>query len=161
MKQHLYRNLVLLTILMIAWLLWSGLYTPLLIGLGVLSSLLALYIANRMGALEKSAFSLHLIPRLPGYWWWLLREITISSIDVARIVLSPRLPISPTVVTLSATSASRIEQAILGNAITLTPGTVTLDVHQKVLTVHCLTGEGAAALLSGEMNQRAAALTDY
>jgi len=46
----------------------------------------------------------------------------------------------------------------LGNSITLTPGTLTLDVHQGVLKVHALKESGARDLLSGEMNRRVAGL---
>lgn len=154
------RAVALLLVLAVAWLLWSGLYKPLLLGLGVLSCLLSLYLANRMGSLDRSVFSLHLWPRLPGYWAWLLKEIATSSLSVARIVLDRQLPISPTVVEFDAAPTGPVGQAILGNAITLTPGTVTLDVHEGRLKVHCLTRAGADELLAGEMSRRAAALTD-
>jgi len=51
-----------------------------------------------------------------------------------------------------------ISQTILGNSITLSPGTVTLDVHEGELLVHCLTREGAEELRKGEVNRRVAAL---
>jgi multicomponent Na+:H+ antiporter subunit E len=88
-----------------------------------------------------------------------LIEIIKSSFDVAKIVLSPKLPISPTLIEFDAQPQGPIGQAILGNSITLSPGTVTLDVHDGRLQVHCLTREGAQALLSGDANRRAAALT--
>ena len=104
-------------------------------------------------------FSLQVIPRLLRYWAWLSPEIVKSSLDVARIILHRRLPISPTVVEFDAAPKGPVGQAILGNAITLSPGTVTLDVHDGRLRVHCLTQKGADALLSGEFNRRAAQLT--
>ena len=51
-----------------------------------------------------------------------------------------------------------VDLALLGNSITLTPGTLTLDVHEGRLLVHALTPEGAAALERGEMQRRVAAL---
>ena len=48
--------------------------------------------------------------------------------------------------------------AILGNAITLTPGTVTIDVHENRLLVHCLTSNSAQGLRSGEAERRVARL---
>ena len=148
----------LLLILVAAWLLWSGLYKPVLLMLGTFSCLLSVYIAHRLGFFRVSS-GLHVIPRLPRYWAWLIREIVKSSIDVARIVLDPKLPISPTVVEFEAAPKGPIGQAILGNAITLSPGTVTLDVYDGRLRVHCLTREGADSLLSGDNNRRAAELT--
>ena len=154
------RMSVLLVILVVAWLLWSGLYKSHLLGLGLISCLLSLYLAHRMGALDQGVFSWHVLPRLPRYWSWLIIEIVKSSIEVARIVLQRKLSISPTVVEFEALPKDPVAQAILGNAITLTPGSVTIDDHEGKLIVHCLTEEGADVLLDGEMNRRAAALTN-
>ena len=148
----------LLSLLITAWLLWSGLYTPLLLGLGALSCILSLYLAYRIGFFEE-VFSLQVIPRLPRYWGWLLLEIVKSSLEVTLIILQRKPPISPTVVEFEAAPPGPVGQAILGNSITLTPGTLTLDVHNGRLRVHCLTQKGADALLSGEFNRRAGALT--
>jgi len=142
----------------LAWLLWSGIYKPLLITLGVLSCLLVLVLSRRMGFFEKGVYSLHLIWRLLPFWGWLGKELVVSNLQVARIVLSPRMPISPTVIKLEALPEDPVGQAILGNSITLTPGTVTLDDHEGMLLVHCLTEEGANALVEGEMNRRVALL---
>jgi len=154
------RYAALLLLLMAAWLLWSGVYTPLLIGLGAVSCVLSLFLAYRIGFFDD-LFSLHVIPRLPRYWGWLLLEIVKSSLDVTRIILHRQLPISPTVVEFDAAPKGPVGQAILGNSITLSPGTVTLDVHDGRLRVHCLTREMAATLLSGEFNRRAAELTKH
>jgi len=149
------RVVALFVVLATAWLLWSGIYTPLLIGLGMLSCVLSVYAAQRVGFFDHDVFSLHLIPRLPRYWVWLGVEVIKSSLDVARIILHRRLPISPTLVEFDASTANPVGQAILGNSITLTPGTVTLDVHNGRVQVHCLTKAGADALMSGEFNRRA------
>ncbi|XOV85173.1 MAG: Na+/H+ antiporter subunit E [bacterium] len=143
---------------MVIWLLWSGLFKPLLITLGVISCVLTLFMANRMGFFKREVFSLHLTHRLIPFWGWLAVELVKSNIDVARIVLSPKMPISPTVVQLTAQSQNPVLQAILGNSITLTPGTVTLDDHEGELLVHCLTKQGADALLEGDMNRRVSTL---
>jgi len=144
---------------MVIWLLWSGLYKPLLITLGVVSCCLTLFLAHRMGFFRREVFTLHLSPRLIPLWGWLAVELVKSNLVVARIILSPRMPISATVVQLTAESEDPVLQAILGNSITLTPGTVTLDDHEGKLLVHCLTREGAEALQQGEMNRRVAALS--
>ena len=149
--------ILLLLVLSISWLLWSGLYKPLLIGLGLFSCVLTTYLATRMGFFRHQAV-FQAIPQLPSYLWWLLKEIISSSLDVARVVLSPSLPVSPTIVRLKATSGSDSAQVILGNAITLSPGTVTIDVHEGELQVHCLTKAGAEAIRSGEANRRTANL---
>jgi multicomponent Na+:H+ antiporter subunit E len=149
--------LLLLLILSVTWLLWSGLYKPLLVGLGIFSCVLSVYLAHRMGFFRHQAL-IGLIPRLPGYWLWLLREIIISSLEVAKLILKPSMPISPTVVVLTAETKTDVGQVILGNSITLSPGTVTLDLHEGKLLIHCLTSQSATELLKGEANRRAAAL---
>ena len=157
--QRWQKSAIMLLVLVSAWLLWSGLYKPLLLGLGAVSCLVSLYLAHRMGALDSSVFSWHVLPRLPRYWAWLIVEIAKSSFEVATIVLQRRMPISPTLVDVEAAPRGPVGQAILGNAITLTPGTVTLDIHEGRLKVHCLTRDGARVLLDGEMNRGAANLT--
>lgn len=149
--------LLLMLILAVTWLLWSGLYKPLVIGLGAFSCVLSVYLAHRMGFFRHQAM-IGLLPRLPGYWLWLLREIIISSWDVAKLILQPTLPISPTVVILEAETKTDVGQVILGNSITLSPGTVTLDLHEGRLLIHCLTSESAKELQKGEVNRRAANL---
>lgn len=159
-SSYLQRLTILLLILVVAWLLWSGIYKPLLIGLGAFTCLLSLYLAHRMGALELSMFSWHVVPRLPRYWAWLLKEITLSSFAVAKMILQRDLSISPTTIEFECLPTDPVGQAILGNSISLTPGSVTLDIHEGRVTVHCITQAGAEALLEGEMNRRVAALTD-
>jgi len=159
MSRSILKSLVLMLVLITAWIFWSGIYTPLLLALGAISCILTLYLAHRVRYFDHDVFSLFVIPRLPRYWGWLLLEIVKSSVTVAHIILQRRMPISPTVVEIEAASSDAVSQVILGNSITLTPGAVTLDIHNGKLLVHCLTREGADELVAGEFNQRAAALT--
>jgi multicomponent Na+:H+ antiporter subunit E len=150
--------LFLLLLLVISWLLWSGLYKPLLMSLGAFSCVLSVYLANRMGFFRHQQNLFRLLPRLPGYWLWLLKEIVVSSWYVAKIILKPSIPISPTVVVLTCEAQTDVGQVIFGNSITLSPGTVTLDLHEGQVMVHCLSSESAKELQEGEANRRAAAL---
>lgn len=147
----------LLLALMVSWVLWSGIYKPLLLWLGIFSCVVSVWLAHRMGFFQYS-IPLRALLRLPAYWWWLLREIIKSSLEVARVVLSPSLPISPTMVELTTTEASDAGKVILGNSITLSPGTVTIDVHEDRLLVHCLTRESAVGLLEQEAQLRTSRL---
>ena len=156
-RSHL-GTLVLGLLLVAAWLLWSGLYKPLLLALGALSVGLTLYIVRRMGYLDEDTFKFHNPSRLLRFWAWLAREVVASSLEVAQVVLRRELKLDPRVVALDASDLDRFGQAVLGNSITLTPGTLTLDVHDGRLLVHALTPEGAAALEQGEMQRRVRAL---
>jgi multicomponent Na+:H+ antiporter subunit E len=157
-RHRYFRVLLLALVLMATWLLWSGFFKPLLIGLGVLSCLLTLIIVRRMDYFTKETFAFHYDFRLLGFWLWLGREIVVSSLQVARVVLRRRIEVEPTLVDINARNLSPVDQVLLGNSITLTPGTLTLDVHDGLLRVHALTAEGAAALEHGEMQRRVAAL---
>ena len=152
------RSLPLLAVLFAIWLLWSGLFTPLLLCLGALSCLLTCYVTRRMDYFDNEVFALRINLRLIGYLGWLMREVLRSSLEVSRVVLDPRLPISPQIVEIDATALQAVDQAILGNSITLTPGALALDVHCGFIKVHSLTRENAEALISGEMARRVAAL---
>ncbi|HSN52482.1 MAG TPA: Na+/H+ antiporter subunit E [Woeseiaceae bacterium] len=152
------RILTLFLLLFVAWVLWSGYLKPLLLGLGALSCLLTVWIVRRMGYFDDETYAFHYDWRLLGFWGWLGGEVVKSSIEVARIVLRPRIDVEPQVVTIDASSLGPVDQALLGNSITLTPGTLTLDVDEGRLLVHALTPNGAAALEGGEMQQRVAAL---
>lgn len=142
--------LILLVSLAAAWLLWSGLFKPLLLGLGVFSCAITFILVRRMGYFENELFAMPFSFRLFGYWLWLGKEIVRSSIDVARIILDPKLPISPRIVEFEATAQKPVGQVTLGNSITLTPGTLTMEVtddgvfYIHWLYVHSLDEEAAA-----------------
>ena len=156
LRRRQVRIIFFLILLAITWMAWSGLFKPLLLGLGVLSCLLTFLIVRRMGYFNDEIFAprFGLIPGLIGYWFWLGREIFRSSIDVTRVILDPKMPISPQEVTITASSTNPMDQVILANSITLTPGTLSLDLHNGVIKVHCLTEDGAKQLLDGEMERR-------
>ncbi len=154
------RAAALTAVLAVAWLLWSGLYKPLLLALGAFSCALVVYASLRMRLFEYSVFSVRFGWRLLGYWAWLGKEVVKSSLQVSRAVLSPGLPISPTVAELDAESRHPVDVATLGNCITLTPGTLTIRIRDGRLLVHALTREGAEDVMGGEMNRRVARLRE-
>lgn len=148
-----------IVLMMILWLIWSGYLKPLLVTLGIVSCLVVALLSWRMGNLEREiAWQRHL-PRFPRYWLWLGAEVVRSNLAVARVILTPRLELRPRLVTVDARALDDFGRALLGNSITLTPGTLTLGDDAGRLHVHCLTPEGAEALVEGEMTRRVAALT--
>jgi len=136
------------------WLLLSGHYTPLMLALGILSTLLVVLLATRADLIDRETQPILLKFSVLLYWFWLGREIIKSNIDVARRILSPNLPISPTVFTVRAGQKTELGRVTYANSITLVPGTVTVDVNEDVLTVHALTQEVAEDLRRGEMDRR-------
>ncbi len=155
------QKLGLFVALCVAWILWSGYFKPLLLGLGLASALVCTYLALRMRKAdgEGSQFKiLQHVHQLATYWPWLLLEIAKSNIDVAKIILSGKLNIDPVMIRLKAGQATEMGQVIYGNSITLTPGTITVDIEDGELLVHALTQSGADGLREGEMDRRITAL---
>ncbi len=149
---------VLAVVLAASWLLWSGFFKPLLLGLGVFSCLLVLLIAYRMRLFDTDTISLRFAARLFRFWLWLGREVVRSSLQVTRVVLSPKLPINPTVTEFDSNCSRPLDLAILGNSITLTPGTLTVRIEGRHFLVHALTEEGASDVAGGEMDRRVSQL---
>ena len=140
------------------WLLLSGHYTPLMLTLGLLSTLLVVVLVNRANLIDQQKQPVIIKPSVLFYWGWLGREIVKSNIDVARRILNPRLQISPNVFTVKASQKSDLGRVTYANSITLVPGTVAMDVEEDVITVHALTQEAAADLQRGEMDRRVCAV---
>lgn len=87
---------------------------------------------------------------------YLLFEIVRANLAVARVILDPRLPIDPRMVRLDPGTENRLHRAVLANAITLTPGTVTVEIDEEGFLVHTLTDASRRGLESGSL-QRAVA----
>lgn len=152
------RTVSLSLLLAATWLVWSGLFKPLLLALGAFSCAITIIMIRRMRFFDEETYPFYFSVRLVRFWLWLGKEIWNSSIEVARVVLHPKLPISPRTITIESPSQHNFDQVMLGNSITLTPGTLTLDVYDGRLRVHTLTDEGAKALLSGEMARKVTSL---
>ena len=149
------KSIALTLVLAALWLLWSGLYIPLVMGLGLASCLLVVWLVRRFETIDHESVPLHLGWGVVGYWAWLIKEIVVSSLQVTRIILSPALRISPRIVQVQAMGRGEVARVVFGNSITLTPGTLTTDIDDNgVVTVHALTREGAEGVLSGDMNRR-------
>lgn len=140
--------------LFFTWFLWSGHTEPLLLAFGVFSVGIVTLLASRMNVIDEESepYELGLRPLL--YVPWLLWEIAKANLHVARVILTPSLPVHPRLLRIRATQKSNLGRVILANSITLTPGTVTLDVRDGTLLVHALTPKSADGLLSGDMDRR-------
>ncbi|WP_205618837.1 Na+/H+ antiporter subunit E [Terasakiella pusilla] len=140
--------------LYVFWFLLSGHTEPLLLGFGAISCAVVVFIAYRMDVIDHEGHPSHLSFRIIPYWVWLCIEIVKSNIDVAKVILSPKLNISPVMFKTKANQSRELGQVIYANSITLTPGTVTLGLEDGILEIHALTIEGAKGVLSGEMDRR-------
>ena len=148
------RSLGLAVTLFILWLLLSGIYNPLTITLGLISSGFVAWIAHRMDLTDHEGFPIHLSWRAITYWPWLLWEIVKANVDVTRIIIKKDMPISPTLFRITANQKSQVGQVTFANSITLTPGTVSIAVGEGMIDVHALTTEAADDLAAGRMDRR-------
>ncbi|MGM0545477.1 MAG: Na+/H+ antiporter subunit E, partial [Bacteroidota bacterium] len=90
----------------------------------------------------------------PYYFGWLLVQIVISGIEVAKILLSPSLPIQTSMVRFKVDFPNPHCKMILGNSITLTPGTLTVDINDDEFIVHAITPSSFEGIASDQMPQK-------
>ena len=141
------------------WLLLSGYFhEPLLLTLGAISVVFTVWIALRTDRHDGERVGLKLDLPIVRYWAWLLVEILKSNISVAKLILSPTLALSPRMVRVKATQSTDVGVVIYANSITLTPGTVTVDIDGDELLVHAITQDMADGLTGGDMGDRVTAL---
>lgn len=152
-------------ILYILWLLLSGIIKTKFLVVGFLTALIvariclpSLWIENREGTKKYCLLDIQFF-KLAKYWVWLFIEIAKSSLDVAKIVMSPKMKINPQVIEFDCWYDNPIATSVLINSIILTPGTVTIEVaDEKHFVVHALTDEAANGLLEGTMQRKIAEL---
>ena len=150
----MFRKLGLAITLFIFWLLLSGIYQPLIIAFGIASSLLVAWIAHRMDVIDHEGFPIHLGAKAVSYWPWLIWEIIKANIDVAAIIIRPKLPITPTMFNSPASQKTEVGQVTYANSITLTPGTISVGVADGIVEVHALTSQSADDVITGRMDKR-------
>jgi multicomponent Na+:H+ antiporter subunit E len=136
------------------WLLLSGHYTPLLIGLGVASTALVVYLTMRMGLADEEGAPFHLAGRFGLYVPWLMKEIFVSNVAVARIILDPKLPIDPALGRFRASQETELGRMIHAQSITLTPGTITTGMSGKDFELHALVAAELTGREEAEMDRR-------
>lgn len=142
------------------WLLLSGQFTVFLMLAGVGSSLAVVWVARRMEVVDREGVPADFWRSVFSYWPWLAWEIVKAAWDVTKIILHPRLPISPTLVRFAPSQQSAVGLVTHANSITLTPGTITVEASPTEFLVHGLTKAGAEACVGSEMDRRLARLEE-
>ncbi|MCW8125954.1 Na+/H+ antiporter subunit E [Microbulbifer halophilus] len=153
-------TLSLVAVLAFIWLANSGHYTPLLLTFGLLSIALVVFLARRMGLVDRESQPLHLSMSLPGYYWWLFCKIVQSNLEVASCVWRGRQSIHPASARLETKLQTDLGRVLYANSITLTPGTVAVELEGDEILVHALNAGGLEELRRGEMENRVRALEE-
>lgn len=154
MKPGLYRTLSYKTVAFFAvWLLLSQSYTVFHIALGLLVSFGVALLNTERGKsrLEKIRWL-----RVLAYVPWLLSRVLQSGIHLSYLILHPRLPIDPKLIRYHTDLKEETGIVLLGNSITLTPGTITAEVNSNELVVHAMDDDSADDLTSLRMEQKIA-----
>ncbi|HUW06062.1 MAG TPA: Na+/H+ antiporter subunit E [Williamwhitmania sp.] len=138
MKQ-LKNGVVLFAILLIIWGLLNNTFDPIV---WITGAALALVIAAFSAPQLKVFSDIRLTPAAFLYTIIYLvvfaKDLLLSNLDVARRVISPKMPINPGIVEAKTTLKSPMARMILANSITLTPGTFTVEMREEMLYIHCL-----------------------
>lgn len=151
------KNIHVISLFLVLAALWlgnSGLYNGLLLTLGLLSVWFSIWLSLRMGIIDDESQPLHLSGKLPGYYLWLAKKVIQSNIEVLVLIWRGPAAISPCVATLPCDQQTEISKVIYANSITLTPGTVAMDLGEDTVLVHSLTTAGIEELQQGEMAAR-------
>jgi multicomponent Na+:H+ antiporter subunit E len=143
------------------WLLLSGYFTPFLLAAGAGSAVCVVLLAQRMRIVDREGHPIQMIAAIVVYWPWLVKEIAKAAWEVTRIILDPRLPISPTLVRFKPLQKTQAGLTTHANSITLTPGTITVEATQEEFLVHALTRAGAAGVIGSEMDRRVAKVEGF
>ncbi len=151
------RFIILVLALAGLWLLLSGYFDKaLLLGFGAVSVLFSAWLAKRAGVLDDDSVPTGLMPRILGYWLWLGGEIGKANLIVMRQALSVEPKLSPKMFTVPNPPKSSVGKATFANSITLTPGTVSVDLRENEILVHGLTEELCDVAAITDMGRRVA-----
>ncbi|MBY8974857.1 Na+/H+ antiporter subunit E [Rhodobacteraceae bacterium NNCM2] len=141
------------------WLLMSGEWEhEWLIWAGAILSVAVVGFCLMKGLTDEEGFPIEKLPRAMLFWPWLIWQIVLSALSVTRIILSPSLPISPRMVKVAAKQKSAVGLTTYANSITLTPGTISVEVSEqgKAIWVHAITEDGAEGMKDDPMNAKVA-----
>lgn len=142
--------------LFVLWIVLSGRYNPFHLTLGVFISIGVAWLNTEP---ERQALWKSWV-HLPGYVVWLLGRITRSSLHLSYLILHPQLPINPEMIRHRVELPHKLAVALLGNSITLTPGTITAEATSHHVLVHTMDQASADDLISGRLERRVAQVFD-
>ncbi|WP_258877772.1 Na+/H+ antiporter subunit E [Candidatus Xianfuyuplasma coldseepsis] len=105
----------------------------------ILTIIIARYVNYQVDLKLPLRIVIFLVIYLPVFIWQLL----LANLDVARRVLSPKIPLNPGFVKIDSELQGDFAKLMLANSITLTPGTLSVDVHEQDLYVHTVDVKGS------------------
>ena len=141
-------------VLLAFWLILSGHYDLFHVGFGVLSAALVTGLSSDLLSLGGRETGLS-VWRFIAYLPWLLYQVVLANFHVVYLILWPS-QLRPQIIRFRTQLRSELARTTLGNSITLTPGTVTMDIQGDEFVVHAVSDKVAQDLLTGAMEKRVA-----
>ena len=129
--------------LLVFWILLNGSLAPgtLAVGLGVAAVIVVFY-RDTLSVLSGHKLTLRAIWATALYVGYFLKELVKANLQMAAIVLDPRLPIEPAIVATKVRLTHPVARLLLANSITLTPGTLSVQYKGDTLYVHWVVAKG-------------------
>ena len=150
----------LIAALALFWLGLSGHYTFPILHFGVFAVAFTWWFVGRLRIIDRETSPYFLMPRVFFYWVWLMGEIIKANLVVMRAAIRAVPDIEPALVKVNTRCQSDLARVVFANSITLTPGTVTVDVEGDELLVHALYASEAAPGAFDEMDRRSSEAID-
>lgn len=146
------------------WYALSGRNDPLFLVTGAITAAVVTAVTHRIAGECLRPDVDHLpVAQLPlaivrgiGFLGWMAGRIFVASLQLARLTLTPRMPLDPCTLRFRTELRSPLARTTLANAISLVPGTLTVDIRGNELEVHALAPSQADDLVSGELQNRIA-----
>jgi multicomponent Na+:H+ antiporter subunit E len=151
-KWKIFRISVTFFFLMLGWISFTGNLDPQSLLLGAIFSLVIALITYDYFVDETEVFLKDIVPRpdiILLYLVILIIKVYIASVDVAYRVLT--MKINPGEIRIRTRLKSELARVLLANSITITPGTLTIDLRDDYLYVHWLESKGTSTLYAGEL----------
>lgn len=140
----------LVVLLLITWLLLSGMYVPLMLSFGAVSIAISVWISARMFKVDNERYTFYIDLSFLRFLIKLAVKIVQSNIDVSLRILGIR-PVQSTFVKIPIGLKSDPGRVIYANSITLTPGSSTIEMSEDSLLVHTISTQGAEDLSNNDM----------
>ena len=155
-----------ISLLFALWIALSGKLDVLFLTPGIISAVLVVVVTERIFHPNETAgfmnppssfkWLMKSILRMCWYVPYLIWEILIANFHVARLIISPSMPLNPALIVFESPLETESANALLAQSITLTPGTITVDMSRHRILVHCLSSNSLVSLSSGELIKKVA-----
>ncbi len=153
------QRIKLLVLLTALWIALSGTYSlkPIILAGGLFSIALVMVVVGRMdsavGQTTPRPELAFFMVRMPKYSWFLLGKVISANLRVTRMLFTPSLQPDPRLLRMKVGPQTVLGKLVLANSITLTPGTVTLDLRAGEVLVHALGSVSAGSVVNGDIDR--------